>query len=1156
MQEDRIDSYIDRDGIKQDTKFMLDELNQVLQAFNKVNGVEVKLKVANGKEVVTLSNELAAANKVLENSTKQLTNATKTQADAELKLAKVKTEEAKQTKELSAAKVNEAKATTENAKAKELELKYTTQLSKEKEKLEKASTSEQKSLEKLNNAYEQLKAKYTIAANTAKRLAAEELNVIATEGAHSKAVSEAAKNTKDAQVAADGYYQQLVKIERAVGQSQRTVGQYERAQFALSQVIREAPAFMNSFQTGLLGISNNIPILIDEYNKLKESTGSTSQSFGILAKSLFSPINLISIGIAILPKLIEKVGEWTGATKSAADAQKEAAEKGQLYNEVLKKQLELLGSDVKGVNNIKDRIRLTQNEIDTAEKQGTSQASLFAKKKTLAQLEKQLADDKAQTTAASLVTNYKEVSATKSNLDILAGLQGDFNLQLNSLLEQQKNPGLSKESLEALQSQEGSVRSSLENINSALTNSFKAQQNIQDIQAEEAKFNADERRKLTLESTKIEVDLIRTKNDLILNDDRSTLDQRLAALKANQAAQKRVIEAEKNDVLNNPESSTIDRTLAIKKAAAEERNLELQTRTEIFELKESFRVRDLEATKAITEQRQEIEIETDKVLLNSTLLTLEERLKAQAQYSDSQRKLLEEDFGFKLKTAGFSDKEVEAIKRGEQAQVDGKKLTLKELSALQVEYETGILKLAVFTNEGITEIIKTNLQKQQGLREESLKEIERLYKNLDLSNSTQYANEVIALNEALTKKEISLREYNKRREKIDQQFQQTSLQNLASSLQSQLSEFINAEEKELQAKQRVEDLKQQLANTTNDDEKKDILNKLSVANEDYKIAKANVDKKIDLENRLADATIKASDKSTDKIKQNIKDALDLLKQQAEEIKNLALSFATDNIDREKNEIQDQLDLLDEKKAKDIEVANQSITNAQDRASAIAVIEARAAAEKDRLEKRQRQLDIERARFEKAKTIADIIQKTTIAVMHQLSSGDPFTAVVRAVVVGALGAAQLARAISAPLPKFKDGKRVQEGQGKATDYYEGYAWVGDGGKSELMIHEDGSMEVTPSKPVVTHVKKNDIILPDAQKALKGIGNSVINKTATLTTTKIEVYDFEKVRAEVKQSGRNIVNAIERNKQKPNHSHSALMKLWISSNISGEDFIKRI
>lgn len=186
-----------------------------------------------------------------------------------------------------------------------------------------------------------------------------------------------------------------------------------------------------------------------------------------------------------------------------------------------------------------------------------------------------------------------------------------------------------------------------------------------------------------------------------------------------------------------------------------------------------------------------------------------------------------------------------------------------------------------------------------------------------------------------------------------------------------------------------------------------------------------------------------------------------------EITELSFTLFTSGLDREKNAIRDQIDLLEQKKQKDIEVANQTILNVQDRAAAITVIEARAQAQREQLQQRARELDYRKAQFDKAASVARIIQETAVAVVQNLK----FPALIPLVI--AIGAAQLAAVIATPIPRYRHGKNLH-------DSYEGPAVVGDGGKKEAIIREDGSVHITDDKPQLTYVKKRDVILPDANQ----------------------------------------------------------------------------
>jgi hypothetical protein len=188
-----------------------------------------------------------------------------------------------------------------------------------------------------------------------------------------------------------------------------------------------------------------------------------------------------------------------------------------------------------------------------------------------------------------------------------------------------------------------------------------------------------------------------------------------------------------------------------------------------------------------------------------------------------------------------------------------------------------------------------------------------------------------------------------------------------------------------------------------------------------------------------------------------------------------------NTDKQKNDLEDQKKAVEDKSRADIDAINASALTTQEKADQIAIVEAKAASKKEELTRKQAQLDEKRAKFDKAANIGRIAIETALAVVHQLSSGDPFTAIPRAIAAGALGAAELAVAIATPIPKFKDGR---DG-GPATA-----AIVGDGGKQEVITSPDLSQAyVTPKSDTLTYLQKDWKVFPDIESFQASAGGSV-------------------------------------------------------------------
>lgn len=169
-------------------------------------------------------------------------------------------------------------------------------------------------------------------------------------------------------------------------------------------------------------------------------------------------------------------------------------------------------------------------------------------------------------------------------------------------------------------------------------------------------------------------------------------------------------------------------------------------------------------------------------------------------------------------------------------------------------------------------------------------------------------------------------------------------------------------------------------------------------------------------------------------------------------------------DREKNRLQEQIDQIEENKRREIDLVNASGDSEERKAARIKVIEAKAQADRDVLEKKKREAAYKSAAYEKALTITQIIITNALNVAKAISKGPG--AVIAAI---AFGLGQLAVAIATPIPKFFRGK-------KKNDPYQGLGWVGDQGR-EIGIDTVGRLTMY-EKPTLTYLRKGDVILPNS------------------------------------------------------------------------------
>ena len=139
----------------------------------------------------------------------------------------------------------------------------------------------------------------------------------------SAAEREAADGGKKLETETNALYQQMIKLQEATGNYRLSVGHYQRTWdglgISISQIVRELPAAAVSLNTFFLGISNNIPMVVDEINRLRaqnkalqaegKATVNVTKS---IVKALFSWNTILVIVLTVLSMFGGQIIEWIG----------------------------------------------------------------------------------------------------------------------------------------------------------------------------------------------------------------------------------------------------------------------------------------------------------------------------------------------------------------------------------------------------------------------------------------------------------------------------------------------------------------------------------------------------------------------------------------------------------------------------------------------------------------------------------------------------------------------------------------------------------------------------------------------------------------------------------------------------------------------------
>jgi len=161
--------------------------------------------------------------------------------------------------------------------------------------------------------------------------------------------------------------------------------------------------------------------------------------------------------------------------------------------------------------------------------------------------------------------------------------------------------------------------------------------------------------------------------------------------------------------------------------------------------------------------------------------------------------------------------------------------------------------------------------------------------------------------------------------------------------------------------------------------------------------------------------------------------------------------------------------IDSEINKERERANNEILLAGGNAEAKARIQAQSEIRTAALEKKRRKEERDAAEQAKTLGIVSAVIKTALAVLNQLSSGDPYTAFARAAAAGALGAIEIAAISSQPLPKYFKGTEFHPG---------GKAIVGEQG-AELMVMPSGDVRLSPATATVLDLPRGTEVIPNEE-----------------------------------------------------------------------------
>lgn len=448
---------------------------------------------------------------------------------------------------------------------------------------------------------------------------------------------------------------------------------------------------------------------------------------------------------------------------------------------------------------------------------------------------------------------------------------------------------------------------------------------------------------------------------------------------------------------------------------------------------------------------------------------LHKRLESFELFIDAKRSLIDMEAAFEKNKKGLTAKEIEAI--------DEKHLTKR----LELEKQASLGRIAILEAEKRIrkELLESRNQKQAEDLDKSISDLETAH-NKQLNQAATFRDELLRQNQdAFNAGITNEKSYNKRKIDIQEDYELTIL--------SSQIDFFEAQMKLLRAFG------------------KDVT--------ELEAAIAEARKKI--------SETKGKDPGLENDRQkNIRELTEFLSEAQDKYAKFAeFTSGTANAiaDRQKNAIQEQIDEIERQKQADIDRIMASTDSEEQKAAKVKVIEAKAAADREKLEKKKRDADYRAAVVDKALTIMRITLANALAIAQAIPKGPQ--AVLSASI---LGAAQLAIAIATPVPRFAKGK-------KADDPYEGPGIVGEAGR-EIGISRSGKATLYTG-PTLTQLMKGDVILPNqvTEDLLRAVSIS------TFVPTNRTIHREPEVTREMFEMQLEILKRIERKNMGPFINH---------------------
>jgi len=760
-----------------------------------------------------------------------------------------------------------------------------------------------------------------------------------------------------------------------------------------------------------------------------ELTAATEASTGAIS-GLITVIGATGLGLVIVAVgaaivfLVMKMKEWTAETELSIKQQKE-------LNDALSEQI----SNYQKIADLQDKagkrgLADLQHQLELEEKSGQNQYAIFAIKEKIAAKNAEIADNKYTLALSKAEDTY--VKEGLIGVDALHRAQNDY--------------------FENLTDKSYKVSVVQKELNNALAMSDK-QRKQKDIKVDDIKERleaAKAEEKIASDTydyyTKAEEDKTNTTNEqenIRTEKAKFAADERRKYILESTKLEAAGITDSNERVLSDFRSSLTARLEAVKSNAQQERRVAVadyndvkndpgSTDTQRLEAFEKLQSELTKITKDASDKRRDI-VYSYYVRDRDAQVEIF-KLEQQDQQARAQKILDDEkSTGDQRITArlAFYDTQRRILGAEFLKELDQEGMTEEERLKIIAKYNSDILNLNIDHERNLEEEQKIAKQRQ-------LDQLDKFYQKQRDKTIVSQTQQGAGLNDQLLSGQIGPGEFERKRK--EQQYN---------------------DQKEL-AQQQVA---QQFALT--------------------QLYKEGTQERADAEAALAKAQMDLSNLVTDHELENIKKVKELREEAAQESAHAVVSLIDASFERELNNVQKLIDQNNKYKEQQTNRIAESTLGEQEKANALNVINRQTEANNEALQRRQRDIKVRQAKFDRDVAVAETIEQGAIAAIAALKI--PIYGQAEAIAIGIITAAKVTEILARPLPTYGFG---------TEDHVGGPAWVGDRFQREY-IQEPGKPGYwSPGVPTILDLPAHTQVIPPSEIERMRSENMFINDRGVL------------------------------------------------------------